>query len=71
MTDFAALLAEVGVSRPWLASRTGRSLGAVARWCDGTAEPPAAVLAWLVARAAHPPPRLAPYVPKPPRWPVG
>lgn len=66
MADLRALLAEAGVSRPWLAERTGRSLGAVSRWCDGTAEAPAEVVAWLERRIADAPPVLAPYVPVPP-----
>ena len=66
MADFSALLAEAGVSRPWLASRVGRSLGAVSRWCDGTAAAPGEVVAWLERRIGDPPPTLAPYAPVPP-----
>lgn len=50
-------MAEAGVSRPWLARMTGYSLGAVKRWCDGTAAAPAAIVAWLRERIATPPPR--------------
>ncbi|MDO9712474.1 hypothetical protein [Paracraurococcus lichenis] len=66
MGDFAALLAEAGVSRPWLAARTGRTRGAVDRWCDGSAEPPAEVMDWLRRRLADLPPVLARYTPTPP-----
>jgi hypothetical protein len=55
---FASMLRAAGVSRPWLARQTGRSRGAVDRWCNGTAQPPAAVVAWLQRRIADPPPRL-------------
>jgi hypothetical protein len=57
--DFAPLLRAAGVSRRWLAARTGRTRSAVDRWCDGTARPPAEVVAWLERRVADPPPRLA------------
>jgi hypothetical protein len=30
----------------------------VDRWCDGSAQPPAEVLAWLERRLQDPPPRL-------------
>jgi hypothetical protein len=58
-TDFALLLRAAGVSRRWLAANTGRTRSAVDRWCDGTARPPAEVVAWLERRVADPPPRLA------------
>jgi hypothetical protein len=57
--DFAAWLRAAGVSRRWLAVHTGRTRSAVDRWCDGTARPPAEVVAWLERRVADPPPRLA------------
>jgi hypothetical protein len=59
MSDFTRLLRATGVSRRWLARATGRTRSAVDRWCDGTARPPAEVVAWLERRAADPPPRLA------------
>jgi transcriptional regulator with XRE-family HTH domain len=55
---FADMLRAAGVSRPWLARATGRTRSAVDRWCDGTARPPAEVLAWLERRLQDPPPRL-------------
>jgi transcriptional regulator with XRE-family HTH domain len=55
---FVALLRAAGVSRPWLARATGRTRSAVDRWCNGTAQPPAEVLAWLYRRLQDPPPRL-------------
>jgi hypothetical protein len=55
---FVALLKATGVSRPWLAAQTGRTRSAVDRWCDGTAQPPTEVLAWLYRRLQDPPPRL-------------
>jgi hypothetical protein len=58
MTNFASMLRAAGVSRPWLARATGRTRSAVDRWCDGTARPPAEVLAWLERRLADPPPQL-------------
>lgn len=67
MADFSALLAEAGVSRPWLASRTGRTRSAVDRWCDGSAAAPGEVVAWLERRIGDPPPMLAPYAPVPPK----
>lgn len=60
MTDFRALLHAAGVSRPWLAEQVGRTRQAVDRWCDGTAQPPADVVAWLQRRISDPPPRLKP-----------
>jgi hypothetical protein len=58
ISHFATLLRAAGVSRPWLARQTGRSRGAVDRWCNGTAQPPAAVVAWLQRRISDPPPTL-------------
>jgi hypothetical protein len=49
MTD---LLAVCRLSERQLAAATGYSPGAVHRWCDGTAKPPADVVAWLKACAA-------------------
>jgi len=57
-SDFACMLRAAGVSRPWLARATGRTKSAVDRWCNGSARPPAEVLAWLERRLADPPPRL-------------
>ena len=59
-TDFRALLAAAGVSRPWLAEQTGRARTAIDRWCDGSAAAPAAVVEWLTRRIADPPPKLPP-----------
>jgi transcriptional regulator with XRE-family HTH domain len=56
--NFPNLLRAAGVSRPWLARATGRTRSAVDRWCNGTASPPAEVVAWLERRLADPPPRL-------------
>jgi hypothetical protein len=58
LTRFPNLLRAAGVSRPWLARATGRTRSAVDRWCDGSARPPAEVIAWLHRRLADPPPRL-------------
>jgi hypothetical protein len=60
MSSFTALLRAAGVSRPWLARATGRTRSAVDRWCDGSARPPAEVVAWLERRLADKPPRLPP-----------
>jgi hypothetical protein len=56
--EFSSLLRAAGVSRPWLAARTGRTRSAVDRWCNGTAQAPAEVVARLERRLADPPPRL-------------
>jgi transcriptional regulator with XRE-family HTH domain len=55
---FVDLLKATGVSRPWLARATGRTRSAIDRWCNGTARPPAEVVAWLERRLTDPPPRL-------------
>ena len=60
---FLAKLARAGISRPWLAAQVARTRSAVDRWCDGTAQPPAEVTAWLDRRIADPPPVLPKYVP--------
>jgi hypothetical protein len=60
MSLFASMLRAAGVSRPWLAARTGRTRSAVDRWCDGTARPPAEVVEWLQRRLTDLPPRLPP-----------
>ncbi len=67
MSDFRELAKRAGVQRPWLAEQTGRSLSAVSRWFDGTANAPGPVMAWLERRLADPPPVLGEYVPTPPK----
>ena len=64
--EFRYALAAAGVSRPWLATATGRSLSTVDHWCSGRTPAPDAVAAWLSVRMADPPPVLAPYVGTPP-----
>ena len=56
--DFASLLRAAGVSRVWLAERTGWSRSRVDDWCAGD-EPPAELVAWLQRRAEDMPPKRA------------
>lgn len=59
--DFPALLSAAGVSRVWLAQRTGWGLSTIGLWCvpDPRYSPPDELVAWLRKRAEDHPPRKA------------
>ena len=58
--EFRKAINATGTPVAWLAKATGRSKGAIRRWLDGSAQPPAEIIEWLKSRAASPPPTFAP-----------